>query len=88
MRILILHEKHGDRYIAASDDHQLGLAATNVLQSRVDLGCYYFDEDLLRARSILAMEEDMRGKRAWRFLASRNGYEYEGAELEHLEVLS
>lgn len=85
-RILVLREKHGDRYFAASDDHQLGRASVEILRSRVDRGCFYFDEDLLHARSILDTE-DMRGKRAWRFLNSRSRHEYEGVELEHLEVL-
>lgn len=45
IRILIAHEKHGDRYFNASTNYELAKVSIKLLKERLKLGYYTPDED-------------------------------------------
>ncbi len=86
-QILILHEKHGDRYIwiRGNDKKDLDRIARKILKERTDEQWpWYFDPDLSEARQIL--KSNISGQ-AWAFLKSREGDEYEGFDISQLELM-
>ena len=86
-RILILKEKHCDRYILADTDEQLHKAALALMRERLE-GGWYSDDVADRAEHILTIEDEVaRRKKAWRFIQDQSGYEYEGIDLEELQIL-
>lgn len=78
VRILVLHEKHGDRLFDVSTSEMLDAAALAIVKERLDEG-WYDDEDAARA-ALLG------GDRALQFLRGRRRAEYEGFDLVTPEV--
>lgn len=93
MRILVLHEKHGDAIYAANSPEQLHRTAVAVVRDR--LRDYYDNwddgdpahqwED--RARALLELQPNLAGEAAWTLLREREDHEYEGLELESVRAL-
>lgn len=79
-RVIVLHEKHGNRVIAHTDE-----AVLNLIGERLEEGWWYDDWDdgnlahqwEQRARAIV---DDQDASAAWRFLRERKDHEYEGYE--------
>lgn len=85
-RIIVLKEKYGTRYIEANTPEQKGIAACRILRERI-ANKWYDAHEAENAQMVLDMtDKEKRYARAWSFLSKRNGYEYEGIELETLET--
>lgn len=85
MQILVLHEKHGDRYIALTEKTTKEDAALKILDQRLRDQWYYEDDnDLIEIKNIVTKRD---GPHAYRLLCSRNDYEYEGFEVVETESL-
>ena len=81
--ILVLHEKHGDRYIAAGDtDESIGKVATAVVLERLHAEYWYTEPHEIQS----ALHYLDRNK-AMSWLRSRSTYEYEGVSVQTLEIL-
>lgn len=87
MNVLVLKEKHGDRYILVINTPHLGVISCEIIRQRLNSN-WYFDNDIVEATDILNIEDVVkRGRKAWRFLQDHSDYEYERVELENLEVI-
>jgi len=94
-RILVVNEKHGDRYFDASTDAALHAAALKLVEERLEQGWYgdwrQLDdtlENLNQKKMLLDLVSDQDGVAAWAFLKQRNGqyeYEYENVSIVELE---
>lgn len=86
MKILILKDKHGDRYFSYSNEHELHLVAAFIVRERFDDGWY---EDIKESRSAAALLEkaiDGDNRAAFALIGRRNDYEY-GYELVDTETV-
>jgi hypothetical protein len=81
-QILVVREKHGNRYLPAATDEELHASALKLVTNRVEDGYWYYDDEddaaATRASDIVQASD---GTAAWRFLQERDDYEYEGVEL-------
>jgi hypothetical protein len=66
--VIVAHEKHGTFTYSS---------ALVLLKQRVDDGWWYYDNDLQRAKALVAAGDE---ENAWRFLESRSDHEYEMVE--------
>ena len=41
--VLVLHEKHGERYFIVNNDAELFNAALVILKGRLEADCFYFE---------------------------------------------
>lgn len=84
-KVLVLSEKHCDRYYHVTTEPELRKIAQAVLHDRIIEG-WYFEGDLDEAKKALGGNDTA----AWRFLLSRtrDNYEYERVALEDYEELS
>jgi hypothetical protein len=82
MYILVLHEKHGDRYINAGDSEEsIGQAANAVVKERIKAGYWYNEDEARSAEWHLLKNKGM----SW--LRTRSTREYEGTSVKKTEVL-
>lgn len=80
MRILVLKEKHGDRYFqAGSTPEELEAVAAMIVRERLADGYWYLDQDVGKAQAALE-----RGK-SMDWLRARSRHEYEGIGLVNTE---
>lgn len=90
MQVFILHEKHGTRIVTANN---LEEAAIEIVHDRFGEDYWYYNWDdgnpkhqwHDRAREIIAHYD---GASALRFLNERKDHEYEGYEIQNVEVVS
>jgi hypothetical protein len=83
MNILILHEKHSERYIdAGTNDDSIAAAAAAVVRERIQDGYWYDDEAVKSANYYLSRNKAL----SW--LRTRSRHEYEGVTLQVLETLT
>lgn len=81
--ILVLHEKHGDRYIAAGDtEDSIGQAAAAVVRERLRDEFWYLEE-----HEVQSANHYLERNKAMNWLRSRSTYEYEGVSVQTLEIL-
>ena len=82
MNILILHEKYGNRYIAAGEtDAEIETALIAVIKERINSDIWYTDKE--KADATLAIEQN----KVRRWIISRTG-EYEHISVAILETLT
>ncbi|GJQ44116.1 MAG: hypothetical protein JETCAE03_36140 [Ignavibacteriaceae bacterium] len=83
--IIVLKEKHSDRYIDAGegldDRENLEKISAKIIKERIREKFWYTPEDVKEAK------EAIKNKNALGWLRKRSGYEYEGFELQTLEIL-
>ena len=87
MKLLILKEKHGDRYFSYTTQAELHLIARFVVAEHNEEG-YYDDEERVKVLANLnrvTLHDD--GEAALRVLEARCTYEYEGFELDETETV-
>jgi len=89
LKILIVKEKHGDRYFDASTDEALWRASHYILKRRHEEG-WYVEWTLKNGKQgmndfIAQKLTEEPSKIHWLLLQKRNGGEYEDVCLEHLE---
>jgi hypothetical protein len=87
MEILVLKEKHGERYFAFNTPEDLYLIARFIVAERIDEECYVDEQDkrVLGNLNKVVLYED--GKAAMAVLQARNDWEYEGFEIVSLETV-
>jgi hypothetical protein len=76
--VLVLREKHEPVYMLVTTERQLFEAALTIVGARLRYG-WYHEFPGQEARQIV---DEADGRKAWRFLVSRSGCEYEGLSLE------
>jgi hypothetical protein len=79
MSLLILKEKHGDRYFSFSDEKEFGLLALYIVRERNEEGWY----DGLNEKGVQLKGNALQGDAtaAIAILSSRTGCEYEDYEI-------
>lgn len=95
MRILIVHEKHGNRYFNATSNYELAKVSIKLLKQRFEYKYYHKDDedyntiknivetnDLTCFKATKYREEE---PKAFYYLSARAGYEYENIELVEVE---
>ena len=88
--ILVLEEKHGDRFFRASTVAELGAAALKIVRERLDSDIYYFEEgDESKEWELIKAATNGVGDPCLAFyvLRIRSDGEYEGYDFETLEVV-
>lgn len=85
-KVLVLNEKHGDRYFHIESKKHLLDTALKILVERDNEG-YWYDKDEEHFKMIKKALETKDGELAWRVLQirTREGYEYENAWLNDYE---
>ena len=80
MKLMILEEKHGNRYILGHDPE---LMASSVIRDRIN-DDYWYDEDELASAEVAISSGS-----AWQWLSRRrSNYEYESVELVTPDVVT
>jgi hypothetical protein len=86
MRVLVLHEKHGDDYFAAPTDKE-GVVMLHVVKERNKEGWYEGSLDEKEACLLDACIKEDNFKAAITFFRMRQNAEYEGWELVDVKIL-
>lgn len=82
MKLLILKEKHGERYFSYTTQEELHLLARFIVSERIEENWY---EDESNKRVLADLDRVVKsgdGKAAWNVLQARSQWEYEGFEIE------
>lgn len=87
MQILILHEKHGDRYLDVSTDERLISSVWSVLKARLEEGWYHDPKWLEIVRKYVDHPELITPAKALGLMNRRKDHEYEGFDLETVGVV-
>lgn len=97
-KVIVAHEKHGSRILAADGDRLPLHLCVKLIRERLERGWYSDDKDDEKAKAIIfdavhakVAEDDEDGHRekawrkAWKFLESRSDGEYERLEVVEVE---
>lgn len=92
VQVLVLHEKHGDRYIYLPSPNDIPRILFKVFQERDSEEDGYgscYDEEEMEPKELKFYQEAKKGniKAAQTFMNLRSDHEYEGFEVDYLEVL-
>lgn len=80
MQIMIIKEKNYNRYFIANDVPAKEEISKQIILERLRSGDYYYEKGE-KIKASKAIDEN----KAYRFLLSRNDYEYEGIEIVETE---
>ena len=86
MKIIVLQGKHGDSYYRASTPGEIEESSRKIMRSHLQMG--FYDEHWGNdpgLKSLVINELDNPSGKAWSFIKSRSGHEYERVLLVNVD---